>query len=183
MICLKDRSFFNSSKNRKRATLYFFFFPDYKALGILKRQFPNASLIGLTATATSHVLKDAQKILCVEKCFTFTASFNRPNLYYEVCNSMSVYFVKDFSREFQFSSVAQSCLTLCNPMQHARPPCPSPTPGAYTNSCPLSLWCHPTISSSVVPFSSCPQSFPASESFQSLLFHYVWVHESCCWCC
>lgn len=66
--------------------LCIFAFPDYKALGILKRQFPNTSLIGLTATATSHVLKDAQKILCVEKCFTFTASFNRPNLYYEVCN-------------------------------------------------------------------------------------------------
>ena len=49
--------------------------------------------------------------------------------------------------------------------QHARPPCPSPTPGAYTNSCPLSWWCHPTISSSVSPFSSCPQSFPALGSF------------------
>ncbi|KAG6939587.1 RecQ like helicase [Chelydra serpentina] len=60
------------------------FRPDYKSLGILKRQFPNAPLIGLTATATSHVLKDAQKILCVQKCITFTASFNRPNLYYEV---------------------------------------------------------------------------------------------------
>ena len=50
--------------------------------------------------------------------------------------------------------------------QHARPPCPSPTPRVYPNSCPLSQWCHPTISSSVVPFSSCPQSFPASGSFQ-----------------
>ena len=50
-------------------------------------------------------------------------------------------------------------------LQHARPPCPSPTPGAYSNSCPLSQWCHPTISSSVVPFSSCLQSFPASGSF------------------
>ena len=50
--------------------------------------------------------------------------------------------------------------------QHARPPCPSPTPGAYPNSCPLSQWCHPTISSSVIPFSSCPQPFPASGSFQ-----------------
>ncbi|XP_004771841.1 ATP-dependent DNA helicase Q1 [Mustela putorius furo] len=60
------------------------FRPDYKALGILKRQFPNTALMGLTATATSHVLKDVQKILCVEKCFTFTASFNRPNLYYEI---------------------------------------------------------------------------------------------------
>ena len=51
-------------------------------------------------------------------------------------------------------------------LQHTRPPCPSPTPGVYPNSCPLSLWCHPTISSSVVPFSSCPQSFPASGSLQ-----------------
>ena len=50
--------------------------------------------------------------------------------------------------------------------QHARPPCPSPTPRVYPNSCPLSWWCHPTISFSVVPFSSCPQSLPASGSFQ-----------------
>ena len=50
-------------------------------------------------------------------------------------------------------------------LQHARLPCPSPTPRAYPNSCPLSRWCHPTISSSVVHFSSCPQSFPASGSF------------------
>ena len=49
--------------------------------------------------------------------------------------------------------------------QHTRPPCPSPTPGVHPNSCLLSWWCHPTISSSVVPFSSCPQSFPASGSF------------------
>ena len=51
-------------------------------------------------------------------------------------------------------------------LQHARPPCLSPTPGAYSNSCPLSWWCHPTISSSVVPFFSCLHSFPASGSFQ-----------------
>ena len=50
--------------------------------------------------------------------------------------------------------------------QHTRPPCPLPTPGVYSNSCPLSWWCHPTISFSVVPFSSCPQSFPASGFFQ-----------------
>ena len=48
--------------------------------------------------------------------------------------------------------------------QHARPPCPSPTPGVYQNPCPSNLWYHPTISSSVIPFSSCPQSFPASGS-------------------
>ena len=51
-------------------------------------------------------------------------------------------------------------------LQHARPPCPSPTPRVYSNACPLSWWCHPTISSSVIPFFSCPQSFPASGSFQ-----------------
>ena len=63
-------------------------------------------------------------------------------------------------------SVAQSCLTLWDPTdcKHARLPCPSPTPGDYSTSCPLSQWCHPTISSSVVPFSWL-QSFPASESF------------------
>ena len=62
-------------------------------------------------------------------------------------------------------SVAQSCLTLCDPMQNTRPPCPSPTPEAYSDPCCSSRWCHPTISSSVVPFSSCLQSFPASVSF------------------
>ena len=66
------------------------------------------------------------------------------------------------------SSVAQSCPTLPpHGLQHGRPPCPSPTPGVYSNSCPVSRWCHPAISFSViVPFSSCLQSFPASRSFQ-----------------
>jgi len=69
-----------------------------------------------------------------------------------------------------FMSVQFSCSVVSNSLwphepQHARPPCPSPTPRVYPNSCPLSQWCHPTISSSVVPF-SCPQSFPASGSFQ-----------------
>ena len=54
--------------------------------------------------------------------------------------------------------------------QHARTPCPSPTPRAYSNSCPLSQWCHPTISSSIAPFSSYPKSFPASGSFQMSQF-------------
>ena len=66
----------------------------------------------------------------------------------------------------QFSSVTQSCLTLrSHEPQHTRPPCPSPTPRVHPNPCPLSQWCHPTISSSVIPFSFCPQSFPASGSF------------------
>ena len=71
-----------------------------------------------------------------------------------------------FATSVQFSySVMSDSLWLHEPL-HARPPCPSPTPGAYPNPCPLSWWCHPAISSSVIPFSSCSQSLPASGSFQ-----------------
>ena len=72
-----------------------------------------------------------------------------------------------FFPDLQFSSVSQSCLTLWDPTEcsNARPPSPSPTPKVYSNSCPSSQWCHPTILSSVVPFSSCLQSFPASRYF------------------
>ena len=70
----------------------------------------------------------------------------------------------------QFSSVQFSLSVMSDSLrphelQHARPPCPSRTTGVYPNPCPLSRWCHPTISSSVVPFSSCSQCFPASGSF------------------
>ena len=74
-------------------------------------------------------------------------------------------------KELSVTSVQFSCSVLSNSLwhhepQHTRPPCPSPTPRVYSNSCPLSQWCHLTTSFSVVPFSSCPQSFPASGSFQ-----------------
>ena len=65
----------------------------------------------------------------------------------------------------QFSSVQSLSHVWPHESQHARPPCPSPTPGVYSNSCPSSRWCHPVISSSVIPFSSCPWSLPASGSF------------------
>ena len=77
-----------------------------------------------------------------------------------------------------FSSVQFSCSVVSDSLrphesQHARPPCPSPTPGVHSNSRPLSQWCHPAILSSVVPFSSYPQSLPASESFPvSQLFNF-----------
>ena len=79
------------------------------------------------------------------------------------------------SYEQRISSVQFSCSVMSDSLQphglqHARPPCPSPTPGVYSNSCSLSWWCHPTISSSVVSFSSCLQSFPASGSFQMSQF-------------
>ena len=69
----------------------------------------------------------------------------------------------DSSVQFSHSVVSNSLWP--HGLQHARPPCPSPTPAVYSNSCPLSQWCHPAISSSVVPFPSCLQSFPASGSF------------------
>ena len=68
-------------------------------------------------------------------------------------------------RSVQFSHSVMSDSLQPHESQHARPPCPSPTPGVHPNSCPSSQWCHPAISSSVIPVSSCPQSLPASESF------------------
>ena len=70
-----------------------------------------------------------------------------------------------FSQSVQFSQSVVSDSLRPHESQHARPPCPSPIPGVHPNSCPSSRWCHPTISPSVVPFSSCPQSFPALGSF------------------
>ena len=77
----------------------------------------------------------------------------------------------------QFSHSVESDSLRPRGLQHARPPCSSPTPGVYPNSCPLSWGCHPTISSSVIPFSSCPQSFPASGSFQISQF-FASGHQS-----
>ena len=75
----------------------------------------------------------------------------------------------------RFSSVQFSCSVVFDSLwphelQHARLPCPSPIPRACSNSCPLSRWCQPTLSSSVIPFSSCLQSFPASRSFPTSYF-------------
>ena len=80
-------------------------------------------------------------------------------LYNRACEHSNVLSSAQFSH-----SVMSDCLRPHEP-QHAKPPCPSLTPGVYSNSCPSSRWCHPAISSSVIPFSSCLQSFPASGSF------------------
>ena len=78
-------------------------------------------------------------------------------------------FQRQFASQLQLSRSVMSNSLWPNGLQNAGPPCPSPTPGVYSNSCPLSQWCHPTISSSVIPF-SCLQSFPASGSFLSQFF-------------
>ena len=89
-----------------------------------------------------------------------------------MCISMTIHlFLFNMLMTVQFNSVAQTCPTLQpHGLQHARLPCPSPTPRVYSNSSPLCQWCHPTISSCVVPFSSCLQSFQASGSFQMSQF-------------
>ena len=95
------------------------------------------------------------------------------SLFFIVIGSFtSLCFIIVFS-SVQFSRSVVSDSLRPREQQHARRPCPSPTPGVYSNSCPLSQWCHPTISSSIVPFSSCLQSFPNSGSFQmSQLFSW-----------
>ena len=77
----------------------------------------------------------------------------------------------------QFSRSVVSDSLRPHESQHARPPCPSPTPGVHSDSCASSQWCHPAISSSVVPFSSCLQSFPTSGSFP-MSQHFAWGGQS-----
>ena len=94
-----------------------------------------------------------------------------------IWNLILVYKYMLYIRSDQISRSVVSDSLRPHESQHARPPCPSPTPGVHPDSCPSSPWCHPAISSSVVPFSSCPQSLPASESFpMSQLF--TWGGQS-----
>ena len=86
--------------------------------------------------------------------------YNKNTKFWQLCIVTSV----------QFSHAVMSDSLRPHGLQHARPPCPSPTPRVHPNSCPLSQWCHPTILSSVIPFSSCLQSFSASGSFQMSQF-------------
>ena len=87
------------------------------------------------------------------------------NVSHRILSAFS-WFLKDDLLEFQFSCSVVSDSLQPHGLQQARLPYPSPTPGIYSGSCPLSRWCHPTISSSVIPFSSCLQSLPSSGSFQ-----------------
>ena len=88
-----------------------------------------------------------------------------------------LWYIYTMEYSVQFSYLVVSDSLRLHELQHTRPPCPSPTPGVQSDSHPSSQWCHPAISSSVVPFSSCPQSLPASESFpMSQLF--TWGGQS-----
>ena len=85
--------------------------------------------------------------------------------YFSSCATSFLCFILQISNRVQFSHSVVSDSLWPHGLQHSRLPCPSPTPRAHSNSCPSSRWCHPTISSSVIPFSSCLQSFPASGCF------------------
>ena len=106
---------------------------------------------------------DKNKQIAIPSCL-IGGVFQDISLYY-CCLSLSKYIIFKLLSQFSRSVVTDSLQP--HESQHARPPCPSPTPRVYSNLCPSSRWCLPAISSSVVPFSSCPQSLPASGPFQT----------------
>ena len=99
--------------------------------------------------------------------------------WYELRLSLECLFLNGIARFCisQFSCSVVSDSLWPHELQHARPPCPSPTPGVHSNSRPSSQWCHPAISSSVIHFSSCPQSLPASGSFPMIQL-FAWGGQS-----
>ena len=107
---------------------------------------------------SSNLYKNSESYLLTTHFYCF--HYSRDKYFLNIVRKKSLVPSVQFSR-----SVMSNSLWPPEP-QHARPPCPSPTPRVHPNPCPLSRWCHPTILYSVVPFSSCPQSFPASGSFQ-----------------
>ena len=114
--------------------------------------------------STLPYLDDLWSFLIFPKCCRLTKRQGKIQAEKEELGSSCMFREKTSSVQFSHSVVSDSLQP--HELQHARPPCPSPTPGIHPNPCPLSRWCHPTNSSSVVPFSSCPQSFPASGAFQ-----------------
>ena len=138
----------------------------------------------LSPTITLTLLPDVRKdpLLTTDRCFSFIVKL----AFITIFNSDGYYVSGHYALLFaaitvtcsvQFSRSVVSDSLWPHELQHARPPCPSPTPRVHSNSCLSIRWCHPAISSSVVPFSSCPQSLPASESFpMSQLF--AWGGQS-----
>ena len=102
--------------------------------------------------------------------YSLSHKYPSPFQIWYLFSSLLTWQIKKKKPSVQFSQSVMSNSLWPHGLQHSRPPCPSPTPGAYSNSCPSCRWCHPTISSSVVPFSSCLQSFPAPGSFPMSLF-------------
>ena len=121
---------------------------------IKPRSLPSPALVGRLFTSWA-----IRKALYEVVCHPFRNHWIKPVKPSNLLSSIFFFNISQFSRSVISDSLQP------HESQHARPPCPSATPGVHSNSCPSSQWCHPAISSSVVPFSSCPQSLPASESF------------------
>ena len=114
----------------------------------------------------THIYMSSLKLrekTCPDGLFWLQLKINQREVYWKNIDILNTLNCKQSSVQFSCSVMSNSLRP--HELQQARPPCPTPTPRAHPNSCPLSRWCHPTISSSVIPFSSCPQSFPASGSF------------------
>ena len=113
--------------------------------------------------------KSELKEICVPQCslqlFTIARTWKQPRCPWADKWIRKRWYVYTMQYSVQFSHSVVSNSLQPHGQQHTRPPCPSPTPGVHSDSHPSSPWCHPAISSSVVPFSSCPKSLPASESF------------------
>ena len=103
--------------------------------------------------------------------------FSYLHIYFNVNYFVAVWNFNLFTYNVQFSRSVMSDSLRPHESQHVRPPCPSPAPGVYSNSCPSSRWCHPAISSSVIPFSYCPQALPASRSFPMTQL-FAWGDQS-----
>ena len=126
----------------------------------------NSSFIWATplrGEATRHVITHLLACFAIMKTPSLITTDNGP----AYISRHSTYYIKHITNipsvHFSYSVVSDSLWP--HELKHARSPCPSPTPRVHSNSCPSSQWCHPAISSSVIPFSSCPQSLPALESF------------------
>ena len=135
-----------------------------RKLGIKPPYDPAITLLGIYPEETK-IETDTCIPLFIATLFTIAITWMQPicPLTDEWIKKLWYIYTMEYSVQFSCSVVSISLWP--HGLQYARPPCPSPTPRIYPNSCPLSRWCHPTISSSVVHFSSCPQSLLASGSF------------------
>ena len=141
------------------------FKPDFSlsSFSLIKRLFSSFSLSAIRVVSSAFL-----------KLLIFLPAILSPAYDWKIQPSI-LHYVLCISVQFSRSVVSDSWRP--HGPQHARLPCPSPTPGVYPNSCPLTQWCHPTISSSVVPFTSCHQSFAAWGSFQMSQF-FTWGGQS-----
>ena len=163
---------------------------DYTVHGILQARI--LELVVILFSRGSALSRNWTTVSCIAGRFFTSWAIREPQehgISLHLFVSSLIYFVRAFKfsaqRSFvsfssvQFSRSVMSDYLRPHESQHARLPCPSPTPGVHSDSRPSSRWCHPAISSSVVPFSSCPQSLPASESFpMNQLFATAWTLQS-----